>query len=147
MAHVRQSIRDNIVTAVTSLSTTGANVFRSRVYPLGTNKLPALCVYTDNETIEFTRLDRQRDVDRTVEVVIEAYVRATANYDTTLDTICAEVEAGMAADVTRGGYAKDCKLTQTEFDFSDEGDRPIGTARMTYAIDYRTAENVATTAT
>nr|ADI23589.1 hypothetical protein [uncultured nuHF2 cluster bacterium HF0770_42C12] len=40
MAHVRQSIRDNVVTAVTGLSTTGSNVFRSRVYPLGTNKLP-----------------------------------------------------------------------------------------------------------
>ena len=86
-------------------------------------------------------------VDRTVEIVIEAYVRAVSNYDTTLDTICVEVEAAMAADVTRGGSAKDCKLAQTEFDFSDEGDRPIGTARLTYAIDYRTAENLATTPT
>jgi hypothetical protein len=92
-------------------------------------------------------MDRVRDLDRTVEVVIEAYVRATANYDTILDTICAEVEAAMAGDVTRGGFANDCKLTQTEFDFSDEGDRPIGTARITYAIDYRTAENAATSAT
>lgn len=147
MPHVRQSIRDNVVTAVTSLSTTGANVFRSRVYPLGENKLPALCVYSAAEEVEYNRLDRTRDVDRTVEIVVEAYVRATSNYDNTLDTICAEVEAGMAADVTRGGYANDCKLTQTEFDYSDEGDRPIGTARMTYAVEYRTAENLATTAT
>ena len=147
MAHVRQSIRDNVVTAVTSLSTTGSNVFRSRVYPLGENKLPALCVYSTAEEVEYNRLDRNRDVDRTVEIVIEAYVRAVNNYDTTLDTICAEVEAGMASDVTRGGYANDCKLTQTEFDYSDEGDRPIGTARLTYAIDYRTAENLATTPT
>ena len=147
MAHVRQSIRDNVVTAVTGLSTTGSNVFRSRVYPLGTNKLPALCVYTDSETVEFTRLDRVRDIDRTVDIVIEAYVRAVSNYDTSLDTICAEIEAGMASDVTRGGFAHDCKLTQTEFDFSDEGDRPIATARLTYSIDYRTEENLATTAT
>ena len=41
MAHVKQSIRDNAVTAVTGLSTTGSSVFRSRVYPLGTNKLLA----------------------------------------------------------------------------------------------------------
>ena len=147
MAHVRQSIRDNAVTAVTGLSTTGSNVFRSRVYPLGTHKLPALCVYTESETVEYTRLDRTRDIDRTVDIVIEAYVRAVSNYDTSLDTICAEIEAGMGADVTRGGYAKDCKLTQTEFDFSDEGDRPIATARLTYSIDYRTEENLATTAT
>jgi len=50
MAHVRQSIRDNAVTAVTGLSTTGSNVFRSRVYPLGTNKLPVLCVHSEAET-------------------------------------------------------------------------------------------------
>ena len=52
MAHVMQPIRDNAMTAMTSLSTTGSNVFRSRVYPLGTNKLPALCVYTDSEVVE-----------------------------------------------------------------------------------------------
>jgi len=74
MAHVRQSIRDNVVTAVTGLSTTGSNVFRSRVYPLGTNKLPALCVYTDCDTVEFTCFDRIRDIDRTVDIVNEAYV-------------------------------------------------------------------------
>ena len=75
MAHVRQSIRDNVVTTVTGLSTTDSNVFSSRVYPLCTNKLPALCVYTNSEAVEFTHLDRTRDIDRTVDIVIEAYVR------------------------------------------------------------------------
>ena len=86
-------------------------------------------------------------MDRTVDIVIEAYVRAVSNYDTSLETICSEIEAVMAADITRGGNAQDYKLTQTEFDFSDEGDRPIATARLTYSIDYRTEENLATTAT
>ena len=72
MAHIRQSIRDNAVTAVTGLSTTGSNVFRSRVYPLGTNKLPALCVYTDSEVVEYNRLDRARNIDCTVDTVNEA---------------------------------------------------------------------------
>ena len=75
MAHVRQSIRDNVVTAVTGLSTTGSNVFRLRVYPLGTNKLPAMSVYTDSKVVEYNRLDRVRDVDRTVDIVIDACVR------------------------------------------------------------------------
>jgi hypothetical protein len=30
MAHLRKQIRDNVVTAVTSLSTTGARVYASR---------------------------------------------------------------------------------------------------------------------
>ena len=81
MVHVRRSIRDNVVTAVIGLSTTGSNVFRSRVYPLGTNKLPALCVYTDSEVVEYNRLDRVRDIDCIVDIVIEAYCKgATSNY-------------------------------------------------------------------
>jgi len=65
MAHVWQSIRDNVVSAGTRLSNTGRNVFCSQVSLLGTNKLPALCVFTDNETLRFTRLDRVRDIDGT----------------------------------------------------------------------------------
>jgi hypothetical protein len=61
------------VTAVTGLSTTGSNVFRSRVYPLGTNKLPALSIYTDSEVVEYNRLDRVRYIDCTVDIVIEVY--------------------------------------------------------------------------
>ena len=52
------------MTAVTGLDTTASNVFRSRVYPLGTNKLPAHCVFTESETVEYTRLDLTRNVDR-----------------------------------------------------------------------------------
>ena len=32
MAHVRKQVGDAIVTAVTGLTTTGSNVFRSRVF-------------------------------------------------------------------------------------------------------------------
>ena len=84
-------------------------------------------------------------MNRNVDSVIEAYMRAVSNYDASLDTICSEIEAGMAADITRGGNAQDCKLTQTEFDFSDEGYLPIATALLTYSIDYRTEVNLATT--
>ena len=73
MAHVRQSIRDNVVTVVTGLTTTGTNVFRSRVYPLGENKLPALCVYTAAEEVEYNRLNQPRDVVRTVEAPCQGH--------------------------------------------------------------------------
>ena len=61
MAHVRQSVRDNVVTAVTGLSITGSKVFRSRVYTLGTNKLPEQCVYADSEGV---RLDTRHLLGR-----------------------------------------------------------------------------------
>lgn len=146
MAHVRQSIRNNVVTAVTGLSTTGSNVFRTRIYPLESGNLPGLCVYTNAEASEVDTLSGTRAYERTADIVVEAYVRATANYDNTLDTICAEVEAALASDVTRGGNAKDTNLIATDIEYSDEGDRPIGIARMTFSVIYRTALNDATTA-
>ena len=65
MIHVRQSIRDNLVNAGTRLSTTGRNVFYSWILLLGTNKLPALRVFTDSETLGFTRFDPAREIDGT----------------------------------------------------------------------------------
>ena len=145
MAHVRQSIRDHVVTTVTSLSTTGSNVFRTRVYPLETGNLPGLCVYTTSEDSEVDTMTGTRSLERNLDVVIEAFVRAASNSDTTLDTICAEIEAAMQTDITRGSKAKDTILARTEFEFT-EGDRPIGMARLTYSIIYRTAINNAETA-
>ena len=54
--------------------------FAHGVYPLGTNKLPALCVYTDSEVVEYNRLDRVREVNRTVDIVIETYIKGHVEF-------------------------------------------------------------------
>ena len=41
MAHIRKTIREQIVTTVTGLSTTGSNVYETRYFPLETGNLPA----------------------------------------------------------------------------------------------------------
>jgi hypothetical protein len=146
MAHVRQQIRDAIVTAVTGLTTTGSNVFRSRIYPLESIKLPGLCVYTRSETTEFDTLSRPRSVMRDLEVAVEAYVKSTANYDNTLDNIAVQVEEALAADVTLGGLSKDMQVTAFEADFAGDGEQPVAIGRFTVAVRYRTAENDVETA-
>ena len=145
MAHVRQSIRDHIVSAVTGLSTTGANVFPSRVYPIAAGKMPGLAVYTLSEAIEAQTLRPPRGLVRILEISIEAYVEGSTN-DDVLDNICAEVEAAVAADITRGGNAKDTILVSFEADFAD-GERPLVVGRLTYQVTYSTAETNATSAT
>jgi hypothetical protein len=133
MAHVRQLIRDNVITAVTSLSTTGSNVYRTRIYPLEAGNLPGLCIYTSAEDSAADSMTGTRGLERTCDIIIEAFVRAVSNYDNTMDTISAEIEAAMATDVTRGGNAKDTVLVRSEFELSDEGDRPLAMARLTYS--------------
>lgn len=146
MAHVRKQIRDAIVTALTGLTTTGSNVFRSRIYPLEKVKLPGICVYTQSESTEFDTMTISRSIQRELEVAVEAYVTATLNYDNTLDTIAVEVEEALAADVTLGGLCKDLQVTAFEADFSGDGEQPVAVGRFTVAVQYRTAENDVETA-
>lgn len=141
MAHVRTSIRNNIETTLTGLTTTGSNVYVTRLFPLGAGKLPGLCIYTRNETIRNSTIKPPRSQVRSLEVIVEAYVRGVSSLDDTIDTISLEVEEALSTDLTRGGYAKDTNVTSFEVDYDGEGEQSIGVARFTIAVDYVTLEN------
>jgi hypothetical protein len=145
MAHVRKAIREHVVTTITSLSTTGSNVYETRYFPLQTGNLPALIVYTLDETVEdYTLGQNTRTQFRALNLIIEAHCRGTANIDDTLDTIAEEVEEAMVTDISRGGNAKDTKLVSTEVDF-DTASQKTGLMRLTYLISYNTIENAVQT--
>ena len=145
MAHIRKAIREHVVTTITSLSTTGSNVYETRYFPLQTGNLPALIVYTLDETVEdYTLGQNTRTQFRALNLIIEAHCRGTANIDDTLDTIAEEVEEAMVTDITRGGNAKDTKLVSTEVDF-DTASQKTGLMRLTYLISYNTTENAVQT--
>lgn len=141
MSHLRQLIRTNIVTTVTGLTTTASRVYQTRIYPLEQSKLPGLCVYTRSETTEYTTISPPRRQERTLEVVIEIYASATANLDNTLDTVSVQIEEALAADLTRGGYAKDTKVIAFEADFDGSGEQPVGVGRLTVQVTYSNREN------
>jgi hypothetical protein len=141
MAHVRKLIRDNVTTTLTGLTTTGANVYQTRVYPLAEDKLPGLAIYTGSESTEYGTINPPRTQIRTLTVHVELYVKGLADYDDDLDQIALEVEEALYTDLTRGGYAKDTRVTAFEADFSGEGDQPVAYATMTIEVDYMTLEN------
>jgi hypothetical protein len=146
MSHVRQQIRDDIVTTLTGLTTTGSNIFRSRIFPLEETNLPALCIYTKSETSEYDTIGLPRSVNRVLDVAVEAYVKGVSNYDNTLDTIAVEMEEAIAADITLGGLAKDAQITAFEADFAGDGEQPVAVGRFTVTVEYRTVENDVETA-
>jgi len=144
MAHIRKTIRENIGTALTGLSTTGTSVFESRTFPINFSALPALLIYTkDEEVIEFS-LKTPRTQFRQLQVIIEAHIKGTSNIDDTIDTIAEEVEEAMVTDVSRGGHAKDTRLVSTEIEF-EEATSKVGLAIFTYVIEYATVENAVQT--
>jgi hypothetical protein len=146
MSHVRKLIRDDVVTTLTGLATTGTNIYRSRVYPLAANKLPGITIYTKSDASEYATNVRPRTILRTLTVVVEAYVQALSDYDSQLDTIAVEIEEALAADVTRGGYAKDTRIVAFDAEYSGDGDLPVASAVFTIEVLYSTLENDAETA-
>jgi hypothetical protein len=131
---------------VTGLATTGTAVYKMRRYALDDSKLPALCVYTGDETSSLITVG-SRTLRRTINLVVEGYCKgaATAVYDT-IDTIAVEVEEAIAADFTLNGLAKSTVLVGSEVDVNSTGEYSIGTIKLVYAVEYVTAINDVETA-
>ena len=140
MAHLRQSIRERVAADVTSLVTTGANVFQSRIFPVEDSKLPCLLVYTTSEDSEVTEMASPRPMTRILNVVVQGVVGATTP-DDTLDLISKEVEVAMAADVKINDLANNSFLSSTEIEFNSDGAKPIGTVMLNYSVEYRNLDN------
>lgn len=140
MSHVRQQIREQFATTVTGLSTTGSNVFQSRVYNLESTNLPGLIIYTKEETSQPIVIGSSRTLERILSLNVEAYVKGVSNSDDTIDTIAKEIETAISADTTLSSLAKDCFLESTEINYNGEGEQPIAVMTMTYQIMYITSE-------
>jgi len=138
--HIRQQIREYFGTTLTGLSTTGSNVYESRIYPIENSKLPALVIYTKSETSEPIVIGTDRIMSRELSVVVEGYAKATSDFDDTIDTISKEVEKAIAADRTLDGKAKDTYLESTEIEFNGEGEKPLGYVSLTFLTNYYVQE-------
>lgn len=144
--HVRQQIRQAIVSTLTGLSTTGANVFTSRVYALPQVALPALCVYTKDEATEYVSMTIPRTLQKNLNLSVEIFVAANQNSDNTIDEICSEIEQAITQDVTITGMAKDTMLTGVDVDFDGDGEVPVARATMNILITYFNEEGDPTVA-
>ena len=138
--HVRTQIREQIATTLNNLTTTGNRVYESRVYPLATGGTPALLVYTKSEDSMPEVIGTNRLSSRNLTVAVEIYVKATSNFDDTVDTSAKEVEIAIAADPTLNGLAKDCYLESTEIDFNAEGETPLAYATLNFLTNYYVKE-------
>ena len=134
MSHARQQIREAIATLVTGLTTTGSNVFRSRVYRLQASELPALLVYTNSETVE--RSHMTTGLVRELTLRVEGIAKALANIDDTLDTIGAEVEAALGGQEPAG--VEDLVLQSADVTITGEGEQQVGAIVMDFLVRYRT---------
>jgi len=141
MAHVRKQIRDRIASTLTSgVSLVSNRVYASRVYPLTEAKLPAITVYTGAEISNRLNMGLS-DLNRSLSVEVDIYVRATGTFDDDVDAIAVQVEEAIAGDFTVNSLAKEAVLTGTDIQFSGDAEQPIGVAKLTFTVRYVTALN------
>jgi hypothetical protein len=141
MKHARTQIRNAVTALLKGNTTAGNNVYEARVYPINDPKLPALLVYTKQETVGEQSMSRPRTQQRELFVTVEAYVKARGNVDEAADTLAMEIEQLIAIDPTLGGLVKDTALDTTETQFSDEGEKPIAVAILAFSVLYTVKEH------
>jgi hypothetical protein len=140
--HLRRQIREAVATAVTGLTTTGARVFQSRVYPVQTSELPCLLIATRGETSAPATVHSPRVIDRTVQLEVTAIAKASADLDDVLDGICKEVETALAMPVTGlASLARSIALASSDFELRGEAEKPTGSATLVFEINYFNLEN------
>ncbi len=137
MSHARQQIRDAFVTAVTGLTTTGARVYSSRLYPLADENLPGLNVlkgleYIDEEEGKLADLQFRK-----MEILVSGYDKLISGLPDQLDTIAAEVETAVFnTDFTN---ISTIDLISTEIEQADGAEKPVGQIILTFSVQYMTA--------
>lgn len=136
MSHARQQIRDAVVTTVTGLALTASRVHSGRVYPIDRLRLPALSVFSLQESVQDEGGQTGLKQIRELTIAIEVMVEKTSSLDDEIDSVCEQVEVALHADTTLGGLTKWIEYTGVDISLEDGGEKPIGTAQMTFVALY-----------
>lgn len=139
MAHQRQIIREAAAEQLRGKTGAETRVFESRVTPFKRLELPAIAVYSLEESIDpDSRLTSPRVLTRDVKIAVDAAVKLLEDVDDAIDTLSAEIEAAVQADPTFSGAANDAVLESTTIDLVPDGEKPMGVLRLVYAVRYFT---------
>ena len=148
--HARKQIRDYVAAGLTGLTTTGDRVRVGRVRPLAAAHDPTLLIYMRSETSERTVRGAPPKIERKCTLHLEGRVSTADEPDDLLDTIAAEIEAGVAALIDYGtgqffgGLVQNVQFVSTEMLAEAEGERIAGGVRLSYLVTYRTVEGAPT---
>ncbi|HIB44110.1 MAG TPA: hypothetical protein EYN05_05035 [Nitrospinaceae bacterium] len=150
--HVAKQILDQVVTTCTGLSTTGSNVYRSRVHTLIETGLPCLLIFAREDIIEEDATGLQTDGKKGNSYIFSLSIDAVekdaseTTAEANLFEIRKEVQTAMEADLTLSGKCKDLWLVEANFeDRTGSGDSPILSLMMVWNILYRVKQGAPST--
>lgn len=147
--HVRQQCRNRVTSiledADLKLGRIEVNVFESRVYQLEARQLPAVAVYSKNQTVEPRKARKQPTIqDRFIQTRVVLAVVAEELVENDIDCLALQVENAVAADPTLGGVAHTTFLKGADEGFlSSETDRPFALLDLLFESHVLTLEGEA----
>lgn len=144
MAHPRKLVRQAVVALLLAANTAaGTRVRGTRVETHKKNGLPAIGVYTLNDTVAEDRSTETEELhELTLEVACWVAHTDQVPADDAMDDIAEQVEAAMKVDPYLGGKAGDLRLLQTEMEVVEDNgasDPLVGIVVLTYAVEYRSS--------
>jgi hypothetical protein len=140
VTHPRQEIRSAVRAALLGTTASGERVYTNRKLPHQFRELPAINIYTLEETVVDGGMNMApRELTREMALVIEGWVAVSDEQpDDAMDALAGEIETAMHADFYFGGTAADSILDSTTLEVLDDGDRLMGMVALIYTIKYRT---------
>lgn len=140
MSHPRKLIRHAIRDALDGATAAGARVYATRKLPLRRIELPAVTVWTLEESVAAdSRESAPRELERELSVVIEGWVSVAGDAaDDAMDDLAEQIEAAMNADRYLGDTAADSVLDSTAMEVVEDGDRLMGLVALSYSVTYYT---------
>ncbi len=133
MSHSRKLIRDQVVSILSGQTDAGTNVYANRQTSLWETELPAILVYTKQETAE-SRDNSGSQYIRTLHLLVEIKAEATSLVDDALDEIALDVEGLFAANRSLNGTALSSELKSTDITLDSGSEKQTGVAILTYEI-------------
>jgi len=142
MEHMREQLLSELACRLTGLHETGSNIYRARVYPQESAKLPSINILQgpDQPLADGAPGASYHYVDHLFGVTFELRVRATSDIDTTVNRITQEITETLMDDITQGitGVYDTIEDLTSEPELSGEGEQPTARVDMLWRFRYRT---------
>lgn len=135
MANNRAAIREALKVALSAETLAGLNVYTNRETSLWRSELPAILIYSNQESAVPENLQGRRYY-RTLELTVEVRIEASEDASDSVDELLAVIEAIIEEEPTIGGTVQSTILTGTETRVDSEGEKDIGVGVLTYECKY-----------
>lgn len=138
MAHIHNQIRDRVAALVGALPFFSGRVYKMRSYALDDAKLPAAVIYVNGAATSLVTIGL-KTLMGTMQVIVDLHIKGdSATIANQIDDVSVLVEDAIGGDFQLNGLVKSCVLDSVAITIGVEGEKPLASARLSYAVEYVT---------